>query len=122
MKKRIHNFKHLEERRKKLRNNLTPAEAFLWKCLQQKKLDGRKFRRQHSINNYIVDFYCAEEKLIIELDGEVHFNVVQQDYDAKRTEELESLGFKVIRFENKQVFEETALVLKTIKGNFRINK
>ncbi|WP_090120254.1 endonuclease domain-containing protein [Lutibacter oricola] len=119
MKKRIHNYKHLEERRKKLRNSLTPAEAFLWKCLQQKKLEGRKFRRQHSILNYIVDFYCTEEKLIIELDGQVHFNVVQQDKDAKRTIELESLGFKVIRFENKQVFEETEFVLNSIKSNFK---
>lgn len=119
MKKRIHNFKHLEERRKKLNNNLTPAEAFLWKCLQKKKLEGRKFRRQHSINNFIVDFYCAEEKLIIELDEQVHFDIVQQEYDAERTKELESLGFKVIRFENKQVFEETTLVLETIKSWFR---
>ncbi len=118
MKKRIHNLKYLEGRRKDLRNNLTPAEAFFWKCIQKKKLAGRKFRRQHSIQNYIVDFYCAEEKLIIELDGQVHFNVVQQEYDRQRTKELECLDFKIIRFENKQVFEETALVLKTIKSHF----
>lgn len=118
MKKRIHNLKYLEKRRKKLRNNLTPAEAFLWKCIQKKKLAGRKFRRQHSIQNYIVDFYCAEEKLIIELDGQVHFNVVQQEYDMQRTKELEYLDFIIIRFENKSVFEETALVLKTIKSYF----
>lgn len=120
MNKRIHNFKHLEECRKELRNNLTPAEAFLWKCLQRKKLEGRKFRRQHSIQNYIVDFYCAEEKLIIELDGQVHFNIVQQTYDEERTTELKSLGFKVIRFENKLVFEETTLVLEAIKSDFKI--
>ena len=118
MKKRIHNFKYLEERRKELRSKLTPAEVFLWKCIQKKKLEGRKFRRQHSIQNYIVDFYCAEEKLIIELDGQVHFNVVQEEYDLERTSELESLGFKLIRFENKQVFEETVLVIETIKRNF----
>jgi very-short-patch-repair endonuclease len=121
MKKRIHNLKYLEGKRKKLRNNLTSAEAFLWKYLQKRKLEGRKFRRQHSIENYIVDFYCAEEKLIIELDGQVHFNVVQQEYDEKRTKELEDLDFKVIRFENKQVFEETTLVLKTIKSYFLNN-
>ena len=119
MKNRKHNLKYLEDRRKALRNNLTPSEAFLWKCIQKKKLEGRKFRRQHSIKNYIVDFYCAEEKLIIELDGEYHFNISQQFYDEERTRELEQLGFRVIRFENKQVFEETTLVLKTIKSHFR---
>lgn len=118
MKKRIHNLKYLEARRKELRDNLTSAEAFLWKCIQKKKLEGRKFRRQHSIKNYIVDFYCAEEKLIIELDGQVHLNVVQQVYDVERTKELESLGFKVVRFENKQVFEETSLVLNVIINSF----
>lgn len=119
MKKRIHNFKYLEERRKKLRNNLTPAEAFLWKYLQQKKLYGKKFRRQHSITNYIVDFYCPSEKLIVELDGEIHNNISQQNYDFERTQKLESLGFKVIRFENKMVFEETHLVLEAIKNHFK---
>jgi len=90
MKNRIHNLKHLEERRKKLRNNSTSAEAFLWKYLQQKKLAGRKFRRQHSITNFIVDFYCSSEKLIVELDGEIHNNSAQQAYDFDRTQILEA--------------------------------
>jgi len=122
MKKRIHNYKYLEERRKELRNNSTSAEDFLWKYLQQKKLEGRKFRRQHSITNYIVDFYCPSEKLIIELDGEVHFNILQQNYDFERTQKLEALGFKVIRFENKQVFENLEAVLVEICNNFKLRK
>jgi very-short-patch-repair endonuclease len=119
MKNKIHNHKYLEQRRKSLRNNLTSAEATLWKYIQKTQLEGRKFRRQHSITNYIVDFYCPVENLIIELDGAVHLNIGQQNYDNERTLKLESLGFKVIRFENKMIFEELDTVLKEISNNFK---
>lgn len=115
---KIHNRPTLKKYRKNLRKNLTPAEAFLWKFLQGKKLGGRKFRRQHSIDNYIVDFYCASEKLIIELDGQVHFNPVAQQKDLQRTEYLENRGFTVIRFENKMVFDHLSSVLQEIRSNF----
>ena len=118
MKKKIHNKKHLENFRKKLRNHGTSAEAYLWKHLQHRKLDGRKFRRQHSIENFIADFYCPEEKLIIELDGQVHMNAVAEEKDLKRTAILEDLGFKVIRFENRSVFENLDWVLEEIRSNF----
>ena len=119
MNKKIHNKKHLEPYRKKLRKNLTSAEAYLWKQLQQRKLEGRKFRRQHSIENFIADFYCPEERLIIELDGQVHFKSIAQEKDEKRTKRLEELGFKVIRFENKMVFDNLQSVLQEIKDNFK---
>ena len=80
-------------------------------------MEGRKFRRQHSIENYIVDFYCASEKLIVELDGEVHYNPEAQEYDRKRSIYLENQGFKVIRFENKMVFDYLPSVLKDIRDN-----
>ena len=121
MKKKIHNKKELESRRKRLRKNATPAEAFLWKYLQQKKLDGRKFRRQHSILNYIVDFYCPEEKLVIELDGQAHMNPTAEEKDQLRTGRLEALDLTVIRFENKSVFENLDWVLEEIKSNFKNN-
>jgi len=117
----IHNRKHLEERRKKLRNNSTQAEIFLWNYLKHSKLEGRKFRRQHSIGNYIVDFYCPSEKLIIELDGEVHFNDDAIEYDKRRTTYLENKGFKVIRFENQEAIYNVDLVLEQIISNFRKN-
>ena len=116
--KPIHNRKHLESFRKELRENLTPAEAFLWKNLQKRQLKGRKFRRQHSIENFIVDFYCPEEKLIIELDGEIHKNATAEEKDRKRDKRLEELGFKVLRFENKMVFDFLPSVLKEIDDNF----
>ncbi len=119
MKNNIHNHKYLEERRKELRKNLTSAEAALWKVIQKSQLKGRKFRRQHSIKNFIVDFYCASEKLIIELDGAYHLDFVQQNYDAERTKTLEALGLKVIRFENKLVFENMGSVLEEIISYFK---
>lgn len=68
----IHNRKHLEQFRKDLRNNSTSAEATLWKYLKGKQL-GKKFRRQHSVGNYILDFYCASDRIAIELDGQKTF-------------------------------------------------
>jgi very-short-patch-repair endonuclease len=117
--KRIHNKKETLEKRKKLRSNLTPAEAFLWKHLKAKQLDGKKFVKQHSTGNYIVDFYCASEKLIIELDGEVHNTAAAEEYDEKRTNYLNSLGFTVIRFENKMVFDYLPSVLLEIRNKFK---
>ncbi|WP_051286323.1 endonuclease domain-containing protein [Salinimicrobium terrae] len=118
MKRRIHNRKRLEPYRKKLRHHGTTAEAYLWKHLQQKKLDGRKFRRQHSVLNFIVDFYCAEERLVIELDGLYHMNPTNEEKDALRTRKLEELNLKVIRFENRTVFENLDWVLEEIKRHF----
>ena len=117
MTKRIHNRKELENFRKKLRKNLTSAEVFLWNYLKQRKLSGKKFRRQHSIENYIVDFYCPEKRLIIELDGEYHNTPNQAEYDKKRSNRLEALGNKVLRFENKMVFENLPSVLQEINEN-----
>ena len=117
---KIHTKKELKEYRRELRTNLTPAEAHLWKYLKSRQLSNRKFQRQHSIDYYIVDFYCAAEKLIIELDGQGHFNPEAQEYDRKRTQYLERLGYKVIRFENKMVFDVLPSVLAEIRGNFNV--
>jgi very-short-patch-repair endonuclease len=114
----LNNVKALKSRRKSLRNNLTPAEATLWSCLQQSKLNGKKFRRQHSVGGYILDFYCPGEKLCIELDGGYHFTKHQKKYDKQRTDYLNAVGIKVIRFENHLVFDNTAGVLSEIKKHF----
>jgi very-short-patch-repair endonuclease len=114
----MNNLAHLKKIRRKLRNNLTPAEAKFWKIVQNSKFEGRKFRRQHSIGNYILDFYCPSEKLAIELDGEVHFTDSARVYDFERRKFLENFGIKVLRFENKRVFEDLDWVLDVIKSNF----
>ncbi|GEM_PF-142217 len=114
----IHNLPHLKTFRKKLRNNLTPAEAALWKLLQKKQLDGRKFRRQHSVANYILDFYCPSEKLAVELDGQGHFEEDQAAYDRERDLFLKHCGIKVLRFENKWVRENPEELLQRIRKEF----
>lgn len=114
----LHNRKYLKEYRKALRNDSTPAEAELWKFIKGAQLGGRKFRRQHSIGNYILDFYCPSEKLAIELDGQVHFNSVAQQLDEERDKSLEKLGIKVLRFENKYVFQNLEAVLQVIQDAF----
>ena len=118
-KQNTHSKTELKPFRNELRKKLTPSEAFLWTYLKTRQLHNKRFTKQHSISNYIVDFYCASEKLIIELDGEVHNNPVAQTYDLNRTTELKELGYTVIRFENKMVFENLASVLKEIKDNFK---
>ena len=115
---KLHNRTYLRIFRKSNRKSLTLAEAFLWNHLKRKQLDGRKFRRQHSIGNYIVDFYCASERLIIELDGEVHNNPTALSRDQERSVFFKKKGFKVIRFENQMVFTYLSSVLIEIKDNF----
>lgn len=98
---------------RELRQPLTPAEASLWRLLRNRNL-GFKFRRQHEIEFFIIDFYCAEVKLCIEIDGESHLEKTQQDYDAARTEYLESLGRKVLRFTNNDVRFNINVVVQEI--------
>jgi very-short-patch-repair endonuclease len=113
----IHNQESFKDLRKQLRNNLTPAEARLWKQLQNGQLGGRKFRRQHSIGNYILDFYCPKEKLGIELDGRDHYTDNGYAADEKRTAFLNNLNIKIIRIENKDVFDQLEGVLEEIRQN-----
>ena len=118
MTRHIHNLKHLKSFRKDLRNKGTSAEAYLWTHLKNAQRNGRKFRRQHSIEHFIVDFYCPQEQLIIELDGKVHLNSTAEEKDNQRTERLEALGFTVIRFENRMVFDLLPSVLQEIEDHF----
>jgi len=108
----------LKDFRKNLRNRSTSAESTLWKLLKNSQLEGRKFRRQHSIENYIVDFYCSSEKLIIELDGDSHGDYSKIQKDEIRDKYFESSGFRVIRFENRFVFQDPEFVLNTIRRCF----
>lgn len=98
---------------------MTPAEAFLWTKLSNGKLDGRKFRRQHSMGQFAVDFYCPSEILSIELDGTHHFTEEGIENDKKRTSYLKSIGIKEIRFENAEVFDLTEEVLERIRSCFK---
>ncbi len=115
----IHNKKSLLENRRTLRNNPTGAEKVLWRYLKGSQQANHKFRRQHSVGNYILDFYCPEELLAVELDGANHFTEEGKGNDKERDEFLASLNIKVLRFENKQIFENIKEVLGEIKRSFK---
>lgn len=97
-----------------LRQPLTPLEAKLWACLRGKQLYGLKFRRQHPIYRFILDFFCYRHNLVIEIDGDSHADPDQQTYDQARTEWLEERGYRVIRFTNREVNNNIEGVLQEI--------
>ena len=114
-KRGIYNVASKEERRKELRNSLTVAEAVLLKHLKGRQLDGMKFRRQSSVGPYIVDFFCPEKRVVVELDGARHFGPAAGDYDDRRTRYLEERGIQVIRFENRRLYKDLEGVLEEIR-------
>src|SRR5215207_4669391 len=99
-------------RAKELHRNMSPAEAKLWQHLRAHRMGDVHFRNQHAIGNYIVDFCSPRKKLIIELDGSQHLE--QQDYDEERTKYLEAHGYRVLRFWNNDVMNNTEFVLQVI--------
>ncbi len=99
--KRIHPT--ILKRARELRRNMTPQERKLWRHLRGKQLDGIRFRRQHPIDRFILDFFCYEHKLAIEIDGHSHYQPEQQEHDQMRTEWLARYGIRVIRFTNRDV-------------------
>ena len=107
----------LKEFAKENRRHMTDAEKDLWNILRQ-PTQTLKFRRQHPINDYIVDFICLEQRLIIEVDGAYHCEPQQQEDDQIRTDILSNMGYKVIRFTNEEVLSNPKAVLKTIKEEF----
>ena len=102
----------IEEAARRLRRELTPAESILWEALRGRQLDGLKFRCQHPVGKFILDFYCPSVKLVIEVDGGIHDQ--QQEYDQARTEKLEAFGYRVLRFTDDQVMKDLSAVLETI--------
>ena len=102
------------EKRRLLRKHSTKEEIILWERLKNRKFHNIKFRRQHGIGEYIVDFYCKELNLVIELDGNQHYEKYNLEYDEIRTEFLNSLGLKVIRFDNKKILNNIEDVLEKI--------
>ena len=116
--KRDHNLVNappLKKRRRELRNEPTSAEILLWAHLKGRQVLGKKFRRQYSIGKYVIDFFCVECDIGIELDGSLHFAELKVDYERQRTEFLESQGVRLLRFENKVVFDNMEAVLETIR-------
>jgi len=106
-------YGYLKLFQKDLKKNPTRAETALWKELQNKKT-GFKFRRQHVLSDFIVDFICLRQKLIVEVDGEIHLKQLEQD--IIRTQKLIVKGYRVIRFTNEQVLNNPLLSADKIKS------
>lgn len=101
-----------------LRKEQTDVEKWLWSQLRNRQLGGYKFKRQFPIGKYIVDFYCVEKKLVVELDGGQHLHD-QKEYDEQRTKDLEKQGIILLRFWNNQITENLEGVLETILDALR---
>lgn len=107
--------KHAQYRRD-LRRHASKAEDILWFMLRNRNI-GYKFRRQHSIPPYIVDFYCAEAQLVIEVDGMTHEGAAAEQYDEKRQRYLETKGYTVLRYSTQQVHADREAVAQDIKDH-----
>jgi len=106
--------KKLKTLARKLRKNMTEAESFLWQRIRRKQLKGHQFYRQKNIGDYIVDFYCPSAKVIVELDGGQHYTQEGIRRDQVRDKYLDSLGFTILRFSDREVFKNIEGVLERI--------
>jgi very-short-patch-repair endonuclease len=118
MARRFSNLTAMKPFRRSLRAALTPAEACLWTALRGSQLAGRKFRRQHSFGSYVIDFYCPQEKLAVELDGAAHDSAAAEAKDEARDAFLGALGIRVLRYENRDVVDNLEGVLLDIGSRF----
>ncbi len=105
----------LANKARELRLKQTPAEQLLWYFLRDRRFLGLKFRRQHQILGYIVDFFCPSARIVIEVDGGVHKSPGHGQADLARELDLQALGLVVLRFSNEEVIQQTMLVLSSIK-------
>lgn len=105
----------VKKRAKELRQEMTPVEKALWEKLRDRRLGGYKFRRQKAIGPFIADFYCAESRLVVEIDGDIHDLKAEQD--KARTEQFADHGYRVIRFRNEQIIQQIESVLTAILAN-----
>jgi very-short-patch-repair endonuclease len=105
---------------REMRKEPTEAESILWSNLRNRKLKNLKFRRQQHIEGFILDFYCEAARLGIEVDGEIHLNEEQKNYDQQRTEYLAEFGIRIIRFKNEKVKNDISKVLNKISEEAKL--
>ena len=120
MDREIFNRSHNKKRRKDLRSEMPKAEKMLWQYLRGRKVLNKKCRRQHGIGSFIADFYCPEILLVIEVDGDSHFEEIAIIRDQKRDDYIKKLGITILRFTNNDIYHALESVLEkieiTIKG------
>ncbi len=110
----LHNLNSLKNRRRELRSQGTVTEKILWEVLRDNRT-GYKFKRQHSVGGYILDFYCAEKHLVIEIDGDIHNSKAQKEYDFIRDNFFRDLNYQVLRFKNEEVENNLTMIIKKIR-------
>ncbi|OGY32320.1 MAG: hypothetical protein A3C02_04230 [Candidatus Andersenbacteria bacterium RIFCSPHIGHO2_02_FULL_45_11] len=110
----VYTRKDIQEIRSTLRKRMTVPELVFWTAVRDRKLKGYKFRRQYSVGRYVVDFYCSQARLGIEIDGESHFVDDQKEYDNVRGEYISALGIKVLRYTNEEIMKNLNGVLQDI--------
>ena len=113
----IYNKSEIRQTRRALRKKMPRPESIVWARIRNKGLLGYKFRRQYSFDNFVVDFYCVETRLAIEIDGDSHFDKKAIEYDQSRQINIEKLGIKFLRFTNNEVIENIEGVLGEISKN-----
>ena len=113
----IFNKSDIRQTRRALRKNTPAPELMIWQKLRNRQLCDSKFRRQYSIEKFIVDFYCPERKLVIEIDGDSHYYKKSNRYDQHRQNIIESFGIKFLRFTNKEITENIEGVIEAIVKN-----
>jgi very-short-patch-repair endonuclease len=104
-----------KKKRRRLRNNMTDAEKKLWGLIRYKKIGGHKFRRQHSIAGYVVDFYCLELRLALEVDGGVHQQETVKGADKERERVIKSISIEFLRFSNEQVLTDPIQTISRLR-------
>lgn len=119
MKEKIHAPKYVIALARKMRLNMTDTEKILWNELKNKKLSGYRFRCQHPVHRYILDFYCHAAALALEIDGDVH--KTHHEYDKFRDEFLENCGITTLRFSNDEIIHDVKDVLNRIKHALEIS-
>ena len=112
---RIFNWKSEKIKRRELRKNMSKAEQIIWQRLRKRQISGKRFLRQFSMEKYVVDFYCQELKLAIEVDGDTHNTSEEIDQDKTRQKRIESIGIKFLRFQNEEIFSDIESVIDKIK-------
>ena len=119
MDEKIFNNIRIKGKRKRLRNDMTGAERILWKYLRRRSVYGVKFRRQFSIESYIVDFYCPELRLVIVVDGDSHLTKEEEAYDKERQDKIEKLGIEFLRFTNGEIYNDIDSVMERIRTKIK---
>ena len=104
----------MQARAREMRRDPTPAEDALWEAVRARRLDGLRFRRQHPVGGFVLDFYCPIAKLVVEVDGDVHDQ--QQEQDAERDARFAAFGYHTLRFRNEEVLHDLPSVLARIKA------